>query len=301
MTNVPQDVTATPLPRLPERRPESHKGDYGRALLVGGSRDMSGAIALAGMATLRSGAGLVTLAVPRAIQDVVARIEPSYMTHGLADDGAHLGPAAADEVLAMAGPQSAIALGPGLGRGDGLTQFVVRLYGDIAQPMVVDADALFALAQRPESLTKPGGPRVLTPHAGEFARLAGLPMDEAKTLADADDARRSQAAAELAGRDSTGRTIVLLKGHRTVVADGRRASINHTGNPGMATGGTGDALTGIITGLLSQSLSPWDAARLGAYVHGLAGDLAAADLGEVSLIASDLVKYLPAAFQQLDK
>jgi len=292
-------ITTDPLPRLPERSAESHKGDFGRALLVGGSRDMSGAIALAGMATLRSGAGLVTLAVPRVIQDVVAEVEPSYMTHGLADDGAHIDASATDEVLAMAGRLSAVALGPGLGRGDGLTTFVARLYGEIAAPMVVDADALFALAQRHDALTRPGGPRVLTPHAGEFVRLAGLAMDEAKGLAEASDDHRAQAAAELAGRDATGRTIVLLKGHRTVVADGRRASVNHTGNPGMATGGSGDSLTGIITGLLCQGLEPWDAARLGAHVHGLAGDLAAADPAQVSMMASDLVQYLPEAFRSL--
>jgi len=295
------EIVTDPLPRLPERQPESHKGDYGRALLVGGSRDMSGAIALAGMATLRSGAGLVTLAVPRVIQDVVAGIEPSYMTRGLADDGAHFDRSAADEVLALAGQLSAVALGPGLGRSDGLTEFVARLYGKIAEPMVVDADALFALAQRPEVLAKPGGPRVLTPHAGEFARLAGLKADEAKQLADADDEHRSQAAADLAGRDKTGQTVVLLKGHRTVIADARRAGINHTGNPGMATGGSGDSLTGIITGLLCQGLKPWNAARLGAHVHGLAGDLVAAKLGQVSLIASDLVEYLPHAFQTLNE
>lgn len=293
------DCSNQPLPRLSERPPDSHKGDYGRALLVGGSRDMSGAIALAGMATLRSGAGLVTLAVPHVVQDVVAKIEPSYMTHGLADDGAHIDPVAAEEVLALAKGTTAVALGPGLGRGNGLTTFVVRLYGEVAQPMVVDADALYALAQQPDALAQPGGPRVMTPHAGEFARLAGLPLDEAKQLAAADDERRCQAAAELAQRDTTGRTVVVLKGHRSVVADGRRVSVNQTGNPGMATGGSGDALTGIITGLVCQGLAPWDAARLGAHVHGLAGDLAAKELGEVSLIASDLAKYLPAAFKAL--
>lgn len=292
-------ITTDPLPRLAPRAPDSHKGDFGRALLVGGSRDMSGAIALAGMATLRSGAGLVTLAVPRVVQDVVARIEPSYMTHGLADDGQHLELAAADEVLKLASTATAVALGPGLGRTSGLTEFVVRLYGEFSQPMVVDADALFALAERPETLKQPGGPRVLTPHAGEFARLVGLSGDAAKSLLEADDQARAEAAGELAARDATGQTIVLLKGHRTVVSDGRRASVNHTGNPGMATGGSGDALTGIITGLLCQGLTPFDAARLGAHLHGLAGDLAAAELGEVSLIASDIVKYIPTAFQSI--
>jgi NAD(P)H-hydrate epimerase len=293
------DCSQQPLPRLPDRPPDSHKGDYGRALLVGGSRDMSGAIALAGMATLRSGAGLVTLAVPHIVQDVVAKIEPSYMTHGLADDGTYLDPAAAEEVLRLAAGTTALALGPGLGRGKGLTALVARLYGEVAQPMVVDADALFALAQLPDAFAQPGGLRVVTPHAGEFARLAGMLHDEARQLAAADDQQRCQAAAELARRDATGRTVVVLKGHRTVVADGRRASVNDTGNPGMSTGGSGDALTGIITGLLCQGLTPWDAARLGVHVHGLAGDLAARDLGQVSLIASDLAKYLPAAFQAL--
>lgn len=293
------DCTSAPLPRLAERPPDSYKGDYGRALLVGGSRDLSGAIALAGMATLRSGAGLVTLAVPSVVQDVVARIEPSYMTHGLADDGEHIDRSAAEEVLELAQRATALALGPGLGRCDGLTALVGRLYREVAQPMVVDADGLFALAEDRNVLGESGGPRVLTPHAGEFARLAGLEPTETASLA-TDDERRCQAAAELARLDKGGRTIIVLKGHRSVVTDGRRVSVNHTGNPGMATGGSGDALTGIVTGLLCQGLEPWDAARLGAHVHGLAGDLAAQELGEVSLIASDLMEYLPAAFRALD-
>ena len=153
--------------------------------------------------------------------------------------------------------------------------------------MVVDADALFALAENPSVIAQPGGIRVLTPHPGEFARLAGkVPETAARTAAAADFARR----------DSSGKTVVVLKGHHTVVTDGVKFSINHTGNPGMATGGSGDVLTGIITALLCQGLSPFEAARLGVYVHGLAGDLAAADLGQVSLIASDLIHFLPRAF-----
>jgi NAD(P)H-hydrate epimerase len=154
--------------------------------------------------------------------------------------------------------------------------------------MVVDADALFALAESQDVLGKPGGMRVLTPHPGEFARLTNeLP----------EKARRIEAAAELAGRDPSGKTVVLLKGHQTVVTDGQRYSINKTGNPGMATGGSGDVLTGVITGLLCQGLSPFDAARLGAYLHGSAGDMAAEAMGQVSLIATDLIEHLPQAFQ----
>jgi ADP-dependent NAD(P)H-hydrate dehydratase len=164
---------------------------------------------------------------------------------------------------------------------------VTDLYREINKPMVVDADALFALAERTAALTKPGGPRILTPHPGEFARFASsLP----------EVPQRITAAAELARRDVEGQTIVVLKGHNTVVTDGMRFSINQTGNPGMATGGTGDVLTGIITALLCQGIGPFDAARLGVHVHGLAGDLAVGDLGQVSMIASDLIRYLPKAF-----
>ena len=284
------EVTDSPLPQLPPRRADSHKGDYGRALLIGGSRGMSGAIALAGRATLRSGAGLVTLAVPQVVQNVVAGIEPSYMTHGLADNGMHLDRSAAEEIQALSKTATALALGPGIGRSAALTDLVRHLFHQINRPMVVDADALFALAARPEAITLPGGPRILTPHPGEFARLVGRPIDPT---------RRSGAAADFAQRDATHQTILVLKGHETIVTDGTRFSINHTGNPGMSTGGSGDVLTGIITALLCQGIEPFDAARLGVHVHGLAGDLAAGELGQVSLIATDLVDYLPYAFQSL--
>jgi ADP-dependent NAD(P)H-hydrate dehydratase len=283
-----EDLTKKPLPSLRTRNADSHKGDFGRALLVGGSRGMSGAISLAGQAALRSGAGLVTLAVPGCVLEVVASIEPSYMTTPLVDDGDHIGQAAAETIVHLAQSATAVALGPGLGRGANLTELVSKLYEEIKQPMVVDADALFALAEQQSPLTKPGGPRILTPHPGEFARIAGtLP----------EGPQRSIAAAELARRDGHRRTIVVLKGHNTVVTDGTRFSTNLTGNPGMATGGSGDVLTGIITALLCQRLEPFDAARLGVHVHGLAGDLAAEELGQVSMIASDLMHYLPKAFQ----
>jgi NAD(P)H-hydrate epimerase len=185
-----------------------------------------------------------------------------------------------------------VALGPGLGRHPALTELVARLYREIEKPMVVDADALFALAESFGILGEPGGVRVLTPHPGEFARFTNERLDED---------RRIEAAAALAARDSSQQTIVLLKGNRTVVTDGRRFSLNNTGNPGMATGGAGDVLTGIITGLMCQGLAPFDAARLGADRHGSAGDLALESLGEVSMIAGDLIDYLPMAFLALSK
>jgi NAD(P)H-hydrate epimerase len=282
------DLTKTPLPTLRPREADNHKGDFGRALLVGGSRGMSGAISLSGQAALRSGAGLVTLAVPGSVLDVVASIEPSYMTIALAEDDGHIARAATETVSSLAQDATAVALGPGLGRRPSLIDVVIDSYRGVDKPMVVDADALFALAERKEALANPGGPRILTPHPGEFARLTGVMPEEAQ---------RPSAATELARHDAAGNTIVVLKGHHTVVTDGTRFSVNQTGNPGMATGGSGDVLTGIITALLCQGLPPFDAARLGVHVHGLAGDLAAEELGQVSMIASDLVHYLSKAFR----
>jgi len=286
------DVSAQPLPKLPPRSADSHKGDYGRVLVVGGSRGMAGAAALAGKAALRSGAGLVTLAVPRSIQATVARFEPSYMTlsFGAAEDDSLRGEDV-DDVLQAADQMTAVALGPGLGTAPDTAGLVHDLYCRVSQPMVVDADGLNALAQDLDQIRLPVAPRILTPHPGEFQRLAGEKCA-------ADLAERAAQAAKLCQRDNTGQTIVVLKGYHTIVTDGRQYSINTTGNAGMATGGTGDCLTGVIVALLAQGLSSWESARLGVHIHGLAGDLAAAELGQVSMIASDLVDFLPAAFRE---
>ncbi len=274
------------LPQLPPRRADAHKGDFGTALIVGGSRGMAGAPALAGMAALRGGAGLVRVAVPEVILDTVAGFEPSYMTIPLQSDAAgQIAAAAFDRIDEAAEKATVIACGPGLGRSLDLDRLVVRLYQEITKPMLFDADALNALATQPDLLSKPGGLRILTPHPGEFARLVGKKLEG--------DAR-NEAAVELAGRCGI---VIVLKGHHTLVTDGRRRAFNATGNPGMATGGSGDVLTGLITSLWCQRLEPFDAARLGVHLHGLAGDLAAEEIGQVSLIAGDLIQYLPEAFQ----
>ncbi len=182
---------------------------------------------------------------------------------------------------------TAIACGPGLSRSHDLTELVAWLYTTVARPAVFDADGLNALAAQPEVLARPGGPRVLTPHPGELRRLIG--SDDRPPREELEDR-----AVELAQRSGA---VVVLKGHRTLITDGNHRAHNSTGNPGMATGGTGDVLTGIVTALLCQGLSPFDAARLGTRIHGLAGDLAAEELGQVSLIASDLVQFLPRAFR----
>jgi NAD(P)H-hydrate epimerase len=251
---------------------------------------MSGAIGLVGMSTLRSGAGLVKLAVPKECLDTVASLEPSYMTLALPSDVEGRISTAARAALEQAvGAAACCACGPGLGRSADLDQLVGWLYSSVPQPVVVDADGLNALATDPSRLGRPGGPRILTPHPGEFRRLlGGRPLRG--------DAAR-QEAIELAR--SCG-VVVVLKGHRSLITDGQRVVENSTGNPGMATGGSGDVLTGVITGLVCQGLAPFEAAQLGVYVHGMAGDLAVARLGEVSLTARDLVDWLAPAFQQLE-
>jgi NAD(P)H-hydrate epimerase len=191
----------------------------------------------------------------------------------------------------LARDATVIACGPGLGRSRGLTHLVESLYERIARPMVLDADALNALsetqtfkARLPPRLP---APRISTPHPAEFGRLLQLPTADVQS-------QREQLSQQFAARHGV---VLILKGHRSVITDGTRTALNATGNPGMATGGSGDVLTGVVTGLLCQGMSPYDAARLGAHVHGLAGDLAAKELGQVSLIASDLLRFLPAAFQ----
>lgn len=274
------------LPTLPPREKNSHKGDFGRALIIGGSQGMAGAVALSGMAALRSGAGLVKLAVPDVCQATVAAFEPSYMTIALrSDDEGRIDRSAIERIREAAAEATVIACGPGLSRSAGLTAIVAELYRTWDRPMVLDADALNALAEQTEVLPEHAGPRILTPHPGEFARLLGrdrIKPDERVALA-----------TEFA---SSAAVVVVLKGYKTVISDGQQTALNETGNPGMATGGTGDVLTGVITALVCQGLAPYDAARLGAHVHGLAGDLAAAQLGEVGLIASDLLMSLPHAF-----
>jgi len=277
----------TPLPVLPERPPEAHKGHFGTALVVGGSRGMAGAVGLAGMAALRGGAGLVRLGVPDVCLDTVAGFEPSYMTAPLPSDRAgRIALAARPRIVQLAEAATVVACGPGMGRSLGLDALVAWLYTSLPQPMVVDADGLNALSARREVLANPGGARILTPHPGEFARLLGTD----RVAAD----RREPEAVRLAQRCGV---VVVLKGHQSCITDGDTASINTTGNAGMATGGSGDVLTGLVTALACQGLPPFEAARLAVYLHGLAGDLAAVELGQEPLIAGDLVRFLPRAFR----
>ena len=204
------------------------------------------------------------------------------------DEHGQLTAAAEPYILPAAARSTVVACGPGLGQGSGVTRVVIDLLARAAKPCVLDADGLNAVARTPEALRR-RDPLVITPHPGEFARLLGI-------SAAAVQADREAQAVRFAGIRGV---ILLLKGHETLVTDGRRLFRNPTGNPGMATGGTGDVLTGLIAALLAQKLEPFAAAQLGAYLHGLAGDLARDAVGEISLTATDLLAWLPRAFQSV--
>lgn len=284
--------TVYELPRLPRRVPDGHKGTYGKVLVLAGSRGMSGAAVLCGRACLRSGAGLVQIACPGCIQTEVALGHPCYTTFGIRQhaDGSFSEGAAAD-VVELARSADVVAIGPGLGRDETVARLVREVIHALpATPTVVDADGLNALAPFSGEFRDRKVPLVLTPHPGEFARLRGEAIVD--SLRD-----RNEVAAEFAMRFGV---VLLLKGMATLVADGRRLYRNTTGNPGMATGGSGDVLTGVVAALLGQHLTPFDAAALGAWVHGRAGDLAVGQLGQTSLIAADLPDHLPAVFRELE-
>jgi NAD(P)H-hydrate epimerase len=287
--DAPAVEVVTALPALVARAADSNKGNYGRVLVVAGSRGMSGAAVLSASAALRGGAGLVYLAVPKEIQPIVAAANPCYLTAPLSEDSeGRLDMAALTDLLALAEGKTVIAAGPGLGHGHGVAAVVEWLVTQTSVPLVLDADALNALQGRASLLKNGPGPRVLTPHPGEFARLIG------SNIASVQADRQGQAVRFAAKHG----VVLLLKGQGTIVTDGRRMYRNTTGNPGMATGGTGDVLTGLIAALLGQGLEPFAAAQLGAWWHGQAGDLARDELGDVCLIASDLLHYLPRAWRE---
>lgn len=276
---------------LPRRSPVAHKGDYGHVLAVGGSPGMAGAAVMAATAALRAGAGLVTLGVPAPLHQAVQVRTLEVMSQPLpANDAGFLTREAVDAILAFQ-QASVLALGPGLSQHADSFALVRELLPRLNCPAVIDADALNALSGHTEILPALKQPVILTPHPGEMSRLVGLPVarvqEERVTIAQA-AAKQWQA-------------VVVLKGAKTVVATPKGyLYVNPTGNPGMATGGSGDVLTGIIAALLAQKLAPEEAAACGVYLHGLAGDLASRDLGMASVTATSLIEYLPRAFKEVE-
>jgi NAD(P)H-hydrate epimerase len=249
---------------------------------------MAGAAALSSMAALRGGAGLVEAIVPESIQATVAGFDPCVMTHGLPEDAAgRFSLSALSEIHDRCQHADVVALGPGLGRSEDLVEIVHDLWQTLSMPAVVDADALWALAQNAEwQKLEHAGARVLTPHAGELIRLLrSSPSREQKQ-----ERKDLETAATRLARVT--KSVVVFKGPASLTTDGTRSMHNETGNPGMATAGTGDVLTGVLAALLAQQLSAFDAARLGAWIHGAAGDEAVDRSGECSLTARDLLNYL---------
>ncbi len=285
-------TVARDLSRLLAPRPmDSNKGSYGHALIVGGSLGKSGAAAMAGMAALRAGAGLSTVAVPGSVLPSVASFAAELMTEPIAESkGGGIDTAALEHVGELASSMTVVALGPGIGRQPETFEFVHEIVKRVNCPMVIDADGLNAFQGKTELLDGSQRPLVLTPHPGEMSRLTGMPIK-------AIQADRLNVARRFAREHQL---VLVLKGNNTIVAlpDGQ-AWVNPTGNPGMATGGTGDILTGMVAGIIAQM--PDDVARAAisaVYLHGLAGDVAAETMGEHSLTATDLLTALPEAFRR---
>ena len=264
---------------LPDRDPDAHKGDFGRILLLCGSRGYTGAAALAAMGAMRSGAGLCFLGVPESIYTIEAVKLTEPIVFPLPDEDGKLSVRALPEILKRMKGMDAVLIGPGLGQSEGTLSVVRAVLEEFPGPVVVDADGINVLSSHMDILRGRKSPTILTPHAGEFARLGGD-----------GNADRVAAATAFAGENGC---ILLLKGHETVITDGSRCYINPTGNPGMAVGGSGDVLSGIIVSLLGQGLEPLTAAACGAWLHGAAGDICAKEIGQYGMLPTDMLEVLP--------
>lgn len=274
----------TKLPRLKPREADTHKGDYGRVLVLAGSVGYTGAAYLCSKAALRSGAGLVTLGIPESLNAIMAAKLTCVMTRPLPETHARsLSQEGKQEILDLAKGFDVVAIGPGLGTHPDTKALVLELLQALDKPIVLDADGITAVCDDLGAIERNPGKMVLTPHPGEMARVLGLPSAQ-EVQKD-----RLKIAVRFAKRCGA---VLVLKGHETLVTDAERIYTNKTGNPGMATAGSGDVLTGMIACLVAQGLEPFDAAQLGVYLHATAGDLAAERFGETAMIATDILDSL---------
>lgn len=267
------------LDLLPDRDPQAHKGDFGKVLLLCGSKGYTGAAALSAMGALRSGAGLVYLGVPESIYAIEAFKLTEPIVFSLPDKNGMFSTNASAEILNCLNGKDAVLIGPGLGQSEGTRSAVKIVLENFNGPVVLDADGINVIKAHKDIVRGRTSPTILTPHEGEFSRIYGkLPIDRiASAVALALDLG----------------VIVLLKGHQTVITDGHTCFVNQTGNPGMAVGGSGDVLAGIIVSLLGQGLPPLEAAACGAWLHGAAGDICQKEIGQYGLLPSDMVQVLP--------
>lgn len=267
------------LQLLPERDPFIHKGQCGKLLLLCGSRGFTGAAALAAMGALRSGAGLIYLGVPECIYHIEAVKLTETIVFPLPDENGMLSSDAIKAVCRCLTGKDAVLIGPGLGQSEGTRSVVCAVLEQFQGPVVLDADGINVLKAHKDILRGRTSPTILTPHNGEFCRLGGVIGND-----------RAEAAAALARELGA---IVLLKGHKSVITDGNTYYLNNTGNPGMATGGSGDVLAGILVSLLGQGIPPLEAAACAAWLHGAAGDICAQEIGQFGMLPSDIVQVLP--------
>jgi len=276
--------------KISGRKEDSHKGDYGRIFVVAGSPGMTGAAFLCSQGALRAGSGLVTCGVPASLNQIMEVKLTEVMTMSLPEtSGGYLSVKGKDKIISFARKCDAVALGPGLGREEETKQLVAELVRGVEAPLVVDADGINNLEGHIEILKDRKERTVITPHPGEMSRLTGKDIGEVQR--GREDIAKS--VAEVTG------AVVCLKGHRTVVASPEgRVYVNDTGNSGMASGGTGDVLTGMIASFIGQGLDDFSAAVSAVYLHGVAGDIAAEKKGQFCMIASDILKYMYSAFDK---
>ena len=267
------------LSLLPDRDPWGHKGAFGKLLLLCGSRGYTGAAYLAAMGALRSGAGLVFLGVPESIYEIEAVKLNEPVVFPLPDTGGKMSAQAVDEICERLPQTDAVLIGPGMGQSPDTLAVTCAVLRSAQCPVVVDADGINVLSGHKDILRGRKFPTILTPHDGEFRRLGGII-----------GADRMESAEELSRNLGC---IVLLKGHETCITDGQTCYVNQTGNPGMAVGGSGDVLAGMIVSLLGQGLAPLEAAACGAWLHGAAGDLCAEEIGQYGMVPTDMLKALP--------
>lgn len=278
------------ISKIPQRREDTHKGDFGHVFVVAGSRGMTGAAYLASQAALLSGSGIVTCGIPKSLNPIMEIKLTEGMTLALPETKeATLSSSAEEDIIDFIKKVDVIALGPGLSRHNGTQKLVRNLLNRVNKPMILDADGIIALIGHLDILKKRTSPTILTPHPGEMSRLVEKDTREIQS-------NREKVASGFAKKHNI---IVVLKGYRTVVAGPKgKLYVNKTGNSGMSTAGVGDVLTGMISSFVGQGIDPYSSAVIGVYLHGLAGDIAAKDKGQFSLIASDLLDKLPQAIRE---
>lgn len=274
--------------QLPKRNPDTHKGDYGYVLIIGASLGLTGAVCLSARAALKAGAGLVRVGVPESLNNIFEIKLTEEMSLPLIDRGGFLTQRSFFEIEKVLGKVDVLVVGPGAGLAEATQKLILKIIKDVNKPIVIDADAISALASDIDILDKRKSKNlIITPHHQEFSRLIKADLSEVKK-------KRKELAGNFALRYNL---TLVLKGSQSLVAHGKELFENTSGNPGMATAGAGDVLSGIIAGLIAQGLEPFSAAKLGVYLHGLSGDLAAKDKTQSCLIASDLIDYLPQAIK----